>query len=133
MTHLENVWLADLTYTQQGVSADLMPAAIGGIALFCEQELGLKNSIQLFKYPEILADQLSKGQFPSVIGFSCYIWNMSLSYGFARRIKALSPSTLVVFGGPNFPLSEYSQKDWLIKYPAIDVYIKRRISISGGS
>jgi hypothetical protein len=130
LNSLREIWLADFTYTQQGISADLIPAAIGGIALFSERKLSLQRQIRLFKYPELLADQLSGGIFPDVFGFSCYILNTALSYGFATRIKQLSPNTLVVFGGPDFPLDKYSQKAWLDKYPAIDFYIEKETELA---
>lgn len=38
-----------------------------------------------------------------VVCFSAYVWNVRLSLEIARRIKLESPSTLVVFGGPQIP------------------------------
>ena len=35
------IWLADLTYTQQSIASDVVPAAIGMIAEYAEK----KNSI----------------------------------------------------------------------------------------
>jgi len=54
------IWLADLTYTQQQISSEAMPGAIGGIATFTEHNLKLNNPIRLFKYPEVLAEALEK-------------------------------------------------------------------------
>src|ERR1700733_12404195 len=96
------VWLCDLTYTQQTIAADVMPNAIGGIATFVEQNLQLTTPIRLFKYPEKLAEALNAGPLPDIIGFSNYIWNSSISEGFARIIRKHSPQTIIVFGGPNY-------------------------------
>jgi hypothetical protein len=38
-----------------------------------------------------------------VVGFSVYVWNIELSLAIARRLKAVQPSTLIVFGGPQVP------------------------------
>ena len=41
--------LIDPTYTQQQISSESMPAAIGGIATFTEKNLKLKNPIKTFQ------------------------------------------------------------------------------------
>ena len=65
------IWLIDPTYTQQQISSESMPAAIGGIATFTEKNLKLKNPIRLFKYPEKLAMALKTDCMAvAVAGFS---------------------------------------------------------------
>ena len=49
------IWLVDPTYTQQQISSESMPSAVGGIATFTEKHLKLKHPIRIFKYPEKLA------------------------------------------------------------------------------
>lgn len=117
------VWLADLTYTQQAVSADLVPAAIGGIAMFTERHLPFNMPIRLFKYPEKLAEALAAEGCPDVIGFSCYIWNSALAAAFAKRIKEVSPRTIVIFGGPHYPIIASEQERFLRERPEVDFYI----------
>ena len=68
------VWLVDTTYTQQQISSESMPSAVGGIATFTEKHLKLKNPVRIFKYPEKLAMAL-ENEIPDVIGFSNYMWN----------------------------------------------------------
>ena len=80
------IWLIDPTYTQQQISSESMPSAIGGIATFTEKHLHLENPIRIFKYPEKLAMAL-ENEIPDVIGFSNYMWNSELSLALARRIK----------------------------------------------
>ena len=126
-TYPENVtvWLADLTYTQQTVSADVMPQAIGGIATFTEQVIALSEPIRLFKYPEKLIERLEDTKYPTVIGFSNYIWNHDLSYEFATFIKRQSPETIVIFGGPNYPIDREEQIEFLRSRPHVDFYIQK--------
>lgn len=119
----QDIWLADLTYTQQTVAADTIPFAIGGIAAYTEQRLRLKNPIRLFKYPEFLARALSKGETPWLIGLSNYVWNGSLSYEFAKAIKKINPGTVVVLGGPNYPCEPEAQVQFLRDHPAIDFVV----------
>ena len=97
------VWLCYLCYTQQIVSAEVMPAAVGGIATFCEAHLEPAPEVRVFKYPEKLIEAMKKGT-PHIIGFSNYCWNFELSYGFAQLFKRKYPDTVVVMGGPNYPV-----------------------------
>lgn len=136
-----SVWLADLTYTQQTIAADVIPNAIGGIATYAETRLALPEPIRLFKYPEKLAAALAGGA-PAVIGFSNYVWNFSLSCAFARLIKARFPRTVTVFGGPNYPVDAGEQRALLSAHPEIDLYIVKEgevafaellLALSGGN
>ena len=119
-----NVWLCDLTYTQQVVSSEVMPAAVGEIATYSVSHISPLPAIRLFKYPEKLIAALRTEQ-PQVIGFSNYVWNSQLSYRFAEVIKAKFPRTIVVMGGPNFPLSQEHQELFLRSRPAIDFFIEK--------
>ena len=116
------IWLADLTYTQQSIASDVVPAAIGMIAEYTEQRLPNLEKIKLFKYPENLSEELSKSP-PDLIGFSNYIWNSSLSDSFMKQIKKICPDTITVAGGPNFPTDEREQEFYLKNRRWIDYYI----------
>jgi len=116
------LWLVDLTYTQQTIAADVIPAAIGGIATYSEQRFPNDEPIRIFKYPETLISALADC-IPEAIGFSNYVWNGDLAYGFASAIKAKSPGTVVIFGGPNYPASEDEQKNWLRAHTNVDFYV----------
>ena len=117
------IWLADLTYTQQTIAADVIPNAIGGIAEYVEKKLPLAHPIRIFKYPEKLSKALDTGERPDLIGFSNYVWNAYLSYKFADMIKSNLPETIIVFGGPNYPTAAEAQADFLEMHPSLDFYI----------
>lgn len=119
-----NVWLCDLSYTQQVISSEVMPAAVGEIVTYCESHLSPQPATRLFKYPEKLIEAL-RTEHPQVIGFSNYVWNSQLSYRFAEVIKAKFPQTIVVMGGPNFPLGQEHQESFLRSRPAIDFFIEK--------
>lgn len=38
-----------------------------------------------------------------IVGFSTYVWNGRISLEIARRLKALKPGIVIVFGGPHVP------------------------------
>lgn len=117
------IWLCDLTYTQQTVAADTMPMAIACIAGYSEQYLQLNQPIRLFKYPEALAEAINEGTLPDIVGFSNYVWNHELGLSFARLFKEISPNTIVVFGGPNYPIPDEERRDYLQAHPEIDFYV----------
>ena len=117
------IWLADLTYTQQTIAADVIPNAIGGICTYTEEQIALTHPIRMFKYPEKLIEGLNEGAIPDVIGFSNYVWNFTLSYRIAEVIKKVRPDTVIVFGGPNYPTMPAEQEDFLRRHPVIDFYI----------
>jgi len=117
------VWLADLTYTQQTIASDVMPYAIGGIATFAETRLAFPKPIRLFKYPERLIEAIERDGPPDILGLSNYIWNAELGAEFARLVKKIRPDTIVVVGGPNYPVVAPEQEAFLQSRPEIDFYI----------
>ena len=58
----------------------------------------------------------------SIVAFSCYIWNRTYNYALAKEIKKINPSCLIVFGGPELPITDPTI---FKKYPYIDVIIKK--------
>jgi len=118
-----SVWLCDLTYTQQSIMAETMPMAIGCVATYTESNIQFNSPIRLFKYPEKLGEAFDLGPLPDVIGFSNYMWNTELSSSFAKLVKRHSPDTVVVFGGPHYPIESSDQEKFLKDRPEIDFYI----------
>ena len=116
------IFLADLTYTQQSIASDVVPAGIGMIAEYTEKKIPNLEKIKLFKFPEDLSLAL-KDQKPDIIGFSNYIWNSSLTDVYLKTIKEICPNTITVAGGPNFPTDLKEQNEYLSKRPWIDFYI----------
>lgn len=117
------IWLIDPTYTQQQISSESMPNAIGGISTYAEQLLELKNPIELFKYPEEMIKTIQEEGMPDILGFSNYIWNFQLSLSLIRIIKKIKPSIIIIMGGPNFPISSNEKEEFLQKYHEIDFYV----------
>ena len=116
------VWLSDLTYTQQSIASDTVPAAISMIAEYLEKKLPKIPKTKIFKFPEDLLKELEKDQ-PDVMGFSSYMWNTLLSDAFMKRIKEVFPKIVTVTGGPNFPSNEEEQFEYLKKRPWIDYVV----------
>src|ERR1700755_328943 len=50
-----------------------------------------------------IADAVEALRDADLVGFSTYVWNGRISLEIARRLKALKPGIVVVFGGPHVP------------------------------
>ncbi|MFQ5647232.1 MAG: B12-binding domain-containing radical SAM protein [bacterium] len=57
---------------------------------------------------------------PDIIGFSCYLWNISPSLFLGRKLKELLPETMIVLGGPE---ADYSAARILREHRYIDAII----------
>ena len=121
----ETILIADLTHTgSKSYSPNLMPYPIGCIKSYLLEYSTYSSelSVEIFKDPQKFSDAFFNKR-PTVVGFGNYVWNLELSTDLAREIKLLNPNTLIVFGGPNFPLENKRREEWLRKRPFIDVYV----------
>jgi len=116
------LYFADLTHTSQGISAATFPLGISFVAAYAQQELDDSYDPTIFKFPDRLEAAITSEP-PSILCLSNYSWNFELAYTVARLTKASHPETITVFGGPNFPIIESEQRDFLSRHPAIDFYI----------
>ena len=110
----ENVYLADLTHTATGISALTFPLGTGFVASYAEEVHGSDFNFKLFKFPEELAKAIEKCP-PKVLALSNFSWNLEIGYAVARWVRELHPETIIVFGGPNFPVDESEQENFLRK------------------
>ena len=122
------IWLSDLTHTAQGISAATFPLGASYVLSYAKQELGSEFDFRLFKFPSDLDEALRK-QFPAVLCFSNYSWNLELAYKFASLAKGSDPNIVTVFGGPNFPTTPEEKLEFFLKYPDIDFYVLCIVSL----
>ena len=121
----ETILIADLTHTgSKSYSPNLMPYPIGCIKSYLLEYSAYSSelSVEIFKDPQKFIDAFFD-QKPTVVGFGNYVWNLELSTDLAKEIKLLNPNTLIVFGGPNFPLEDKKREEWLRKRPFVDIYV----------
>lgn len=118
------VFLLDLAHTGRGYSSEYVPLGIGCIKsyLMAFSDYSDQIEVSLFKNPQKAIDNYL-AQRPGVVGFSNYSWNFHLANSIAREIKKTEPKTLIVFGGPNYPLEDASRKEWFKKAEAVDLNI----------
>ena len=119
---METIFLCDLTHRSVGVCSEMIPYPLGCIKSYFHEFSATPADVRLFKYAESFAEAFFKLR-PSLIGFSNYMWNLDLGCTMAEAVKRVAPETLIVFGGPNYPLEAHRQRAWLAAHPMVDVYL----------
>ena len=115
------IYLGDITYDTIILVSDTIPLNIGFVGSYLKKNFGDKIDITLFKYPNEIIEAI-KSSPPDMIGLSNYSWNSNLSEFIASVAKKYNPNVVTVQGGTNFPYDDESQKEWLLKKPATDIY-----------
>ena len=116
------IYLGDLTYETVTISAESMPLNIGFVAAYCKKQFGDNVDLTLFKYIGDLEKAIKENP-PDILALSNYVWNRNLSYEMFSIMSERNPDTLLVWGGPNFPIDLPSQRKFMKKYSKIDVYV----------
>lgn len=114
----DSIYLADLTHDGLLLSSNVFPLSIGLIAAYFAHHRAEKADVELFKYPGDFSEALER-KAPRIVGFANYSWNFALSREYARQIKKLWPETIIVFGGPNYGLTEEELVEFWRKYEDI--------------
>ena len=119
------IYLADLGHNQLTISSDTYPLGVANLATYTESRI--KNvsdlEISIVREPEDLKD-LIDAAIPDVLALSSYSWNHNLSLSFARYLRERSQDTLTLMGGPNFPLVQSVQEEWMRSMPDIDIAVR---------
>lgn len=126
------LYFADLTHTGPVISSDVFPYGAGMVAAYLLENFRDEVEVELFKFPSDLARALEERK-PDMVGFSNYSWNFYLSYDFTERIKRKYPSTIILFGGPNYGLHTKEIEVFWANHSLIDFYIVGEGEVSTGS
>ena len=118
------IYLADLTHDGLVLSSNVFPLSIGLIGAYLLSKNPNQYRVELFKYPHDLSIALER-ECPDIVAFANYSWNFHIGYEYARRIKEKWPELPIIFGGPNYGLSEGELNTFWRLYPLIDFYIVR--------
>ncbi|MBI1870539.1 MAG: radical SAM protein [Chlamydiae bacterium] len=116
------IYLSDLTHTGSVISSNVHPLAGGLIGAQLLRSLPEIVEVEVFKYPQDLSRSLRR-RMPRIAGFTNYSWNCDLSYQYASRIKKSFPDTVIVFGGPNYGLTEEEMLAFWNRFPLLDFYV----------
>ena len=117
----KKLYLVQINVTYSHAIAYL-PYAAGCIAAYALNDPQVRNEYELADILCIrhtLEESFAMVDEPSVVGFSCYVWNMEYNLRLAEMIKEKYPDCLIVFGGHNVP----NDTSLLEKHSFIDVLI----------
>lgn len=117
------VAICDLTHTAQTISSEFMPYGQACIASYLGSHAQFPREVSVFKFIKELEESIKKSP-PDIMGFSHYMWNADLSLKIAKIIKEEYPKTVIIFGGPNFPVEEEREKEWLKANRQVDFFIR---------
>lgn len=112
------------------LNAYYFPYSVGVLWGFALNDQHISANIKLnklvFKREDIncLANELSRDD---IVGFSSYIWNRNYCYELAKQIKDLNPNVLILFGGPEPPITN---ANIFHDHPYIDIVVKQEGEIT---
>lgn len=113
---------ASTTYGGNLFKAAYYPYATGLLVAAAWEDERVKNAYNFKRFiftRENTSDAARSLQSPAVIGFSNYVWNTEYNKALAKKVKALYPDCVTIFGGHNVPPSE----EFLEKFDYIDFLI----------
>lgn len=102
-----------------------LPYSVGLIWSYCSTKENIVNNYNLadiFWWRRTTEQILDDMEEPSVVGFSCFVWNWNNNIEIAKRIKERWPKCLIVFGGWQVPMSDRIQ-GFFHKYPFVDIAV----------
>jgi radical SAM superfamily enzyme YgiQ (UPF0313 family) len=100
-----------------------VPYSVGSLQAYAET---LPEVTENFKFLEPLflrqepAEIIKEIEEPSVVGFSCYLWNWEYNKILAKLIKVAFPKCLVVFGGTQVP---DASDNFFAEHPYVDLLV----------
>jgi radical SAM superfamily enzyme YgiQ (UPF0313 family) len=93
---------------------------LAGMDAYCEPAITAKVMEGTINEPVENVAQRIIGESPQVIGFCCYIWNISATKQLLRLVKAQLPDTVIVLGGPEV---SYNAEELLRDEPFVQYVI----------
>lgn len=116
------IYLGDLVHNYISKGPFAFPLNIGYLASYTQKIFGDKVKIQLFKFPSELIESIKEAP-PDILGLGNYTWNLDINNKIMKLCKTLSPHSLTVCGGPDYPVADKEAKTYLKKRKHVDFYI----------
>lgn len=112
---------------QQGpkeFNAHYLPYSVGVLWSYVQTSEKIKDNYELDKLVWLrdnLVQTLESIKDNDVVAFSAYVWNKNYNYALAKKVKEHNPNCIVIFGGPELPITN---KQIFEKLPFIDYVVK---------
>ena len=108
------------------ISYDLwLPYSSGCLISYAKHHVACQDILfdePLYKW--LPDDQLlAKLQGVDILGLTCYTWNQDYNYHIASVFKSHNPTGIVIFGGPNVPISKELQLEFVEQFPTVDCFM----------
>ncbi len=106
-------------------SVSALPLAAGQIVAAAKADplLARQCEFEITMDREPIEEIVARYEDPSVVGFSCYPWNIRYSMAVALQLKRRFPSCFVVLGGPSSPQSEGTASALLEQNDTVDAIV----------
>jgi putative methyltransferase len=112
---------------QQGpkeFNAHYLPYSVGVLWSYVQTSQKVKLNYELDQIIWLrgnLQEALDSLKNTEIAAFSAYVWNKNYNYALAKKLKEQNPSTIIIFGGPEVPITK---RDIFERYPFIDIVVK---------
>ena len=112
---------------QQGpkeFNAYYLPYSVGILWAYIQKFDHLRAAYQLDQIVwcrDRLSETVDKLYTNDIVAFSTYVWNKNYNYELAKQIKSRNPNCVIIFGGPEMPVTDPSIFQ---KLPFIDYVVK---------
>ena len=105
--------------------ASYLPYSSGLLWSHAQTNINVKSSFVLDRLVysrENINDLSLKLMTNDIVAFSTYVWNRNYNFNLAKRLKKLNPNILIIFGGPDLPIT--NKKIFTEISPFIDIIVK---------
>lgn len=111
------IWLVDLAHNSNTFKT--IPLGIGCVAAYTKKVFKDVFTFRFFKHVDKFVQACLEDK-PLIVGMTSGVWNYHLSYTLVSKLKKLHPDTIVVFGGPHYPIDAEKQAKFLKEHPLLD-------------
>jgi radical SAM superfamily enzyme YgiQ (UPF0313 family) len=116
-----NITIGFVQINSSFAGQDYFPLSVGLLQAYLQKNTPANMKLKFIEPvgrrapPGAIARRLAAAD---IAGFSTYVWNQQISLAAAKRLKALNPRVLIVFGGPQVP---NRAEKFLRLYPFVDL------------
>ena len=105
----------------------MAPASLGLLMAYAMEYDGRRLGEKYNFVPMFLTDEarlIERAATPGIFMFSNYVWNVETNLQLSAAIKAVSPASITVHGGPSTPSYENDAKTFFAENPHVDVAVR---------
>ena len=121
------MYLVEASYVFGGRQVRL-PYSTGLLWSHCQTNDTIKTNYELtdiFFIRDEVETFIDSIENPSVVGFSCFVWNWELNNEVAKKVKEKYPDCVIVYGGQHQPSADRlkHKTDFFEKHPYVDILV----------